>query len=99
MIWVSTIKDNVVADALSHKSYCNPLMIKQAQPSLHEEFARLNREVVPRGFLSTVEVKSSLEDQIRAGQRQDPEMDSIKDNIASGVAKCFSVNEEGVLYF
>src|SRR4051812_2752387 len=28
-------KANVVADALSRKSYCNNLMIKQSQPSLH----------------------------------------------------------------
>jgi hypothetical protein len=49
--WLELIKDydlglnyqpgkaNVVADVLSQKSYCNNLMLKQDQPSLHEEFA------------------------------------------------------------
>jgi hypothetical protein len=50
-------KANVVADALSQKSYCNNLMLMQAQPPLHEEFARLNLEVVPSGFLSNLEIK------------------------------------------
>jgi hypothetical protein len=40
-------------------------MIQQDQPSLHEEFAHLNLEVVPRGFLANLEVKPSLEDQIK----------------------------------
>ncbi|KAK1663442.1 hypothetical protein QYE76_051601 [Lolium multiflorum] len=65
--WLELIKDydlglnyqpgkaNVVADALSRKSYCNNLMIKQYQPALHEEFARLNLEVVPQGFLANLE--------------------------------------------
>jgi hypothetical protein len=63
-------KANVVADALSRKSYCNNLMIQQDQPSLHEEFARLNLEVVPRGFLANLEVKPSLEDQIKDAQKR-----------------------------
>jgi hypothetical protein len=63
--WLELIKDydvglnyqpgkaNIVADTLSRKSYCNNLMLMQAQPPIHEEFARLNLEVVPSGFLST----------------------------------------------
>ena len=59
-------KANVVAEVLSRKSYCNNLMIHQAQPSLHEEFSKLNLEIVPSGYLANLEVKSSLEDQIKA---------------------------------
>src|SRR5664279_3274136 len=52
--WLEIIKDydlglnyqpgkaNVVADALSRRSYCNNLMIQQDQPSLHQEFSKLN---------------------------------------------------------
>jgi hypothetical protein len=92
-------KANVVADALSQKSYCNNLMIEQSQPSLHEEFARLNLEVVPRGFLANLEVKSSLEDQIKDAQKRNLGIRKIKENIASGSAKCFSVDDHGVVYF
>ena len=73
--WLEVIKDfdlglnyqpgkaNVVADALSRKSYCNTLMIQQDQPSLYEEFSKLNLEMVPSGYLANLEVKPSLEDQ------------------------------------
>ena len=55
-------KANVVADALSRKSYCNNLMIEEAQPALHEEFSRLNLEIVPSGYLANLEIKSTLVD-------------------------------------
>ena len=53
-------KANVVAEALSRKSYYNNLMIEKAQPSLHEEFSRLNLEIVPTGYLDNLEIKSTL---------------------------------------
>jgi hypothetical protein len=40
-------------------------MLKQAQPPLHEEFAQLNLEVVPSGFLSNLEIKPSLEEKLK----------------------------------
>jgi hypothetical protein len=88
--WLELIKDydvglnyqpgkaNIVADALSQKSYCNNLMLKQAQPPLHEEFARLNLEVVPCGFLSNLEIKPSLGEQIKEAQKQNSDITSIK---------------------
>ena len=59
-------KANVVADALSRKAYCNTLMVEKAQPALHEEFARLNLEIVPSGYLANLKIKSTLEDEIKA---------------------------------
>ena len=61
-------KANVVADALSRKYYCNTLMVEKAQPALHEEFTRLNLEMVPSGYLANLEIKSTLEDEIKAAQ-------------------------------
>jgi hypothetical protein len=92
-------KANVVADALSRKSYCNNPMIQHDQPSLHEEFARLNLEVVPRGFLANLEVKPSLEDQIKDAQKRSLGISKMKKSIASGKAKCFSIDDHGVVYF
>ena len=109
--WLELIKDydvtlnyqpskaNVVADALSRKSYCHTLMIEKTQPALHEEFARLNLDLVPSGFLANLEIKSTLEDEIKAAQLQDAGIKKIKKNVASGKAKCFSIDDSGVVYF
>jgi hypothetical protein len=74
-------------------------MLKQAQPPLHEEFARLNIEVVPAGFLSNLEIKPSLEEQIKETQKQDSDITLIKQNIASGDANCFSLDHQDTVYF
>ena len=61
--WLETITDydcgisytpgkaNVMADALSHKSYCNNLMVQRAQPHLYEELRQLNLHIVHRVLL------------------------------------------------
>ena len=40
-------KANVMADALSRKSYCNNHMVYKAQPRLYEELCKLNLQLVP----------------------------------------------------
>src|SRR3954471_18131436 len=45
-------KANVMADALSRKSYCNHLHVHKVQPSLVEEFRKLNLHIVPPGALA-----------------------------------------------
>src|ERR1041385_1790855 len=109
--WIELIKDydlgisytpgkaNVMADALSRKSYCNNLMLQQYQPLLHEEFRKLNLEIIPHGYLSTLVAKPTLEDKIIAAQKRDSGIREIKKNIASRVAKCFSINDQGVVFF
>src|SRR4051812_16700071 len=88
-----------MADALSRKSYCNNLMLQQYQPLLHEEFRQLNLEIVPHGYLSTLVAKPTLEDQIILAQRRARGVRRIKENIASGVAKCFSTDSKGTVFF
>ena len=77
--WMETIKDfdlsitytpgkaNVMADALSRKSYCNNLMIQESQPALCEEFRKLNLELVPQGYLANLVITQTLEDKIQTG--------------------------------
>ena len=43
--------------------------------------------------------KPTLEDRIIAAQKCDSGIREIKKNIARGVAKCFSVNDQGVVFF
>ena len=68
-------------------------MLQQSQPLLHEEFRKLNLHIVPRGFLSTLVAKPNLTDQIIASQKRDKGISRIKENIARGAAKCFSMDE------
>ena len=108
--WLELIKDydvginyqpgkaNVVADALNRTSYCNDLMLQQNQPPLHKEFARLNLEIVPHGYLNTLEVKSSLEDQIKVAQEQDAHLLNIKKDISSGTARGFTIDDKCTVY-
>ena len=88
-----------MADALSRKSCYNNLMLQQYQPLLHEEFRKLNLEIIPHGFLSTLEAKPTLENQIIVSQRRAQGVRRIKENIASGVAKCFSTDSKGTVFF
>src|SRR3954470_22601763 len=66
---------------------------------LHEEFRNLNLEIVPHGFLSTLVAKPTLEDQIIVAQRRARGVRRIKENIASGVVKCFSTYSKGTVFF
>jgi ribonuclease HI len=74
--WLELIKDygmeinyypgkaNVVADALSRKTYCNNLMVKEEQPALHEELEKLRIEIMDRGQANKLRVTYDLEDRI-----------------------------------
>ena len=88
-----------MAGALSRKSYCNNLMLQQIQPLLHEEFQKLKLHIVPQGFLSTLVAKPTLRDQIIAVQAYDKGISRVKENIASGNARDFSINEQGIVFF
>ena len=74
-------------------------MLQHSQPLLHEEFRKLNLHIVPQGFLSTLVAKPTLTDQIIKAQKVDPGISRIKRNIKKGVADCFSVDDQGVVFF
>jgi ribonuclease HI len=75
--WLELIKDyqleihyhpskaNVVADALSRKSYCNNLMVKECQPELHKELEKLKLEIAEASQLNALRVKYNLKERIR----------------------------------
>ena len=58
-------KANVVADALSRKSY------EPKDDHLREEMTRLNVHIVPRGSSQVLNVQSTLEDRIRKAESSD----------------------------
>jgi hypothetical protein len=74
--WLELIKDydleinyhpgkaNVVANAVSRKTYCNNLMVKEEQPALYEELGKLRIEIVDRVQANKLRVTYALEDRI-----------------------------------
>ena len=84
--WLDLIKDydlniqyhpgkaNVVADALSKRSYCSNLMVREEQPELCDEMEKLKLEIVEQGQLNELMIKYDLEDRVRQAQKQCPEI-------------------------
>jgi hypothetical protein len=72
--WLELIKDydlsvqyhpgkaNVVADALSRKSYCNYMTTLNWRPELAQEVRQLNLQIVPHGTWNALHVQPTLED-------------------------------------
>jgi hypothetical protein len=95
--WLELIKDyylevhyhpgkaNVVADALSRKVNCNHLELEPVSEPLCEEMRRINLEVVQPGHLYALAVESNLCDRIVTAQRNDEDLQIIKQKLAGGI--------------
>ena len=92
-------KANVVVDALSRKSYANILESKGLPKELAEDIMELRLEIVPRRFIATMEVQSTLLDKIREAQKDDKEIAEIKEKMGKGKAKGFHEDEHDTLWF
>jgi hypothetical protein len=104
--WLELIKDydlevhyhpgkaNVVADALSLKAHCNHLELDPVSDLLCEEMRRLDLEVVPQGSLHALMAKSNLYDRVVTAQRNDEDIQTIKQKLAEGDTKytCFQID-------
>jgi hypothetical protein len=111
--WLELIKDydlevhyhpekaNVVADALSRKVHCNHLELEPASDPLCEDMRRLNLEVVEQGNLYTLAVESNLYDRNVTAQRNDEDIQIIKQKLAEGDPKytCFQKDHKDVIWF
>jgi hypothetical protein len=109
--WLELIKDydmnlqyhpgkaNVVADALSRRSYVNGITAGELPEELCEQFKGVRLEIVPKGFLASLEVQPTLMDKIKKAQKLDKEIKEIKCNMSKGKAKGFCEDEQGALWF
>jgi hypothetical protein len=111
--WLELIKDydlevhyhpgkaNVVVDALSRKVHCNHLDLEPVSDPLCEERRRLNLEVVPQGSLYALTADSNLYDRIVIAQRNDEDVQTIKQKLAEGDPKytCFQKDHQDVVWF
>ncbi|XP_040244023.1 uncharacterized protein [Aegilops tauschii subsp. strangulata] len=92
-------KANVVADALSRRSHANAINVDNMPLELCEQFRNLRLEMVPKGYLATLEVKPTLLDRIREAQKGDKEIAEIKENMVNGKAEGFHEDEHGAIWF
>jgi hypothetical protein len=69
-------KANVVADALSHKKYCNATSARRMRPELQREIKYLNLGMMNEAKV-TMEVKPTLETEIQDGQLEDAKLKEI----------------------
>jgi hypothetical protein len=111
--WLDLIKDydlevhyhpgkaNVVADALSRKVHCNHLELDPVRDPLYEEMRRLNLEVVQQGNLYALAAESNPYDRIDTSQRNDEDMQIIKQKLEEGDPKytCFQKDHQDVIWF
>ena len=56
-------------------------------------------EIVPRGFVATIEVQSTLLGKIREAQKDDKEIAEIKERMGKGKAKVLREDEHDSLWF
>jgi hypothetical protein len=109
--WLELIKDydleihyhpgkaNLVADTLSRKGHTNMAMILQFPNELVKEFERLNLKVVAHAEVVTLEVQSTLEQEIRKWQLEDAGIQKIKESMKQGEASDFTEDEQGTVWF
>jgi hypothetical protein len=109
--WLELIKDydlginyylgkaNVVADALSRRSYLNMLATRELLPEFCEEFEMLNLGWVSNTEVVVMEVDSTLEYDIRKGQLRDAMIQEIKEQIKEDKAPEFIVDDQGTLWY
>ena len=91
-------KANVIADALSRKSYANTLISGGLPKELADDLRELHLEIVPRGFVAALEVLSTLLEKIREAQKDDKEIAEIKEKMNKGKAKGFREDEHDTLW-
>jgi hypothetical protein len=93
------VKANVVADALSQKSQANALIARMIPQELCWEMARLNLGIVPQCETITLEVESTLEQEIRKGQMTDEKIKEYGRLIDSGKVPDFKRDDQGTIWF
>jgi hypothetical protein len=90
-------KANVVADALSHKKYCNTTFATRMRLELRTEVEYLNLGIVNKAIV-TMEVEPTLEAEIREGQLEDAKLKEIRQLIQDNKTSDFSEDSQGTLW-
>ncbi|WVZ83101.1 LOW QUALITY PROTEIN: hypothetical protein U9M48_030279 [Paspalum notatum var. saurae] len=109
--WLELIKDydleihyhpgkaNVVADALSRRAHCNVI---EARPTARVICWEMDEIEMPVEFLVelyNISIEPTLRDLIVEAQKHDPGMAHIREGIAEAKRDCFTLDNQGVLWF
>ncbi|WVZ52241.1 hypothetical protein U9M48_003323 [Paspalum notatum var. saurae] len=108
--WLELIKDyqleihyhpgkaNVVADALSRKSYCNLLTGEEMSAELCAKMELLRLDSVTTEQLNELRVRCTLEDQIRQAQKDCPSIAELKEGMEKGLLPDFRTDNRGTIW-
>jgi hypothetical protein len=88
-------KANIVADALSHKKYCNATFARR--PKLCRQIRYLNLTMVNETVVA-VEVEPMLEAEIRKAQLEDEKLKEIRQLIKENKTSDFTKNDNKALW-
>ncbi|WVZ75481.1 hypothetical protein U9M48_023527, partial [Paspalum notatum var. saurae] len=109
--WLELIKDydleihyhpgkaNVVADALSRKAHCNFI---EARPTVRVLCCEIDEVEIPAeqpAELYSLIIEPAIKDLVIAAQKQDKAMAHIHESISDKQKACFTLDEQGVLWF
>jgi hypothetical protein len=92
-------KANAIADALTRRSHVNMLATRELLSEFCNEFEKPNLGWVSNTKFITMEVDSTLEQDIRKGQFEDAKIQEIKEQIKEEKAPGFSIDEQGMLWY
>jgi hypothetical protein len=86
---------------LAAKVHCNHLELEPISDPLCEDMRNLNLEVVEQGNLYSLAAESNLYDRIVTAQRNDEDIQIIKQKLVEGEPKytCFQKDQKDVIWF
>jgi len=90
-------KANVVADALSRKSYVNGLQLTFIPAELRAKIEHPNIGFV--NHTMGLEIEPTLEQEIHKSHLEDEKLKEIADNVALGKAPGFRIDDDGTIWF
>jgi hypothetical protein len=73
-------------------------MVKEEQPTLHEELEKLRIEIVDHGQVNELRVTYDLEERIRTAQKSYAEIKVLRELMKEGKAEDYCLDEQGTVW-